>query len=75
MIIISNFLFNFTNFCIIICSLTKLPPSGLLFSAAVNTELVAKPLILGILFYSPISRILKRFDYFYNIFHFLIRYY
>ena len=34
----SNLLFNFTNFYIIVC----------LFSTAVNAELVAKPVILGI---------------------------
>ena len=52
----SNFLFNFTNFCIVICFLTKPLASGILFSTAVNAELVAKPVILGILFSS--SRIL-----------------
>ena len=47
---ISNFLFNFTNFCVIICFfLTKLLTSGILFSTAVNAEVVAKPSILGIL--------------------------
>ena len=49
MIMISNFLFNFTNFYIIICFLTKLLIPDNLISTAVYAELVAKPLILGIL--------------------------
>ena len=49
MIMISDFLLNFTNFCVIICFLTKLLTSGILFSTAINAELIAKPLILGIL--------------------------
>ena len=52
MIIINNFLFNFTNFCIIIWFFfTKLLTLGILFSTAVNAELVAKPLILNFTFY------------------------
>ena len=43
---ITNFLFNFTYFCVFF---TKLLTSGILFSTAVNAELVAKPVILGIL--------------------------
>ena len=47
---ISNFLFKFTNFCVIICFfLTKLLTLGILFSTAVNAEVVVKPSILGIL--------------------------
>ena len=46
---IINFIFNFTNLCIVICFFTKLLTSGILFSTAVNAELVAKPVILGIL--------------------------
>ena len=49
MIMISNFLFNFTNFCVIISFFIKPLTSGILFSTAVNPEVVAKPLILGIL--------------------------
>ena len=41
MIVIINVIFNFTNLCIV--------TSGILFPAVVNAELVAKPLILGIL--------------------------
>ena len=46
---IINFIFNFTNLCIVICLFTKLLTSGILLSTAVNAELVAKPLILSIL--------------------------
>ena len=49
MIVISKFRFNFSNFCVIICFLTKLLILGILFSAAVNAAFVAKPLILGTL--------------------------
>ena len=49
MTIISNFLFNFINFCVIISFLTRLLTSGTLFSTAVRTVVVvAKLLILGI---------------------------
>ena len=45
-----NLIFNFTNFCIIICFFfTKLLTPGILFSAAVNAELIARPVILGLL--------------------------
>ena len=44
---ISNFLFNFINFCVAVCFLTKLLTFGIL--TAVNAELVANPVILGIL--------------------------
>ena len=47
---ISNFLFDFTNFCVIVCFLTKLLTFGILFSTAVNAELVAKSVVQGILF-------------------------
>ena len=46
---VSKFLFNFSNFCVIICFLTKRLILGILFSTAVNAASVAKPLILGIL--------------------------
>ena len=49
MIMISDFLLNFTNFCVIICFLTKLLTSDILFSTAVNAELISKPIILAIL--------------------------
>ena len=44
-----TFFSNFTYFCVIICFLTKLLTSGILFSTAVNLDLAPKPLILGIL--------------------------
>ena len=46
---IINLLSNFTDCYIIICFLTKPLTSGILFSTAVNAELVAKPVILDIL--------------------------
>ena len=49
MTMIINFTFNFPNFCVIVCFLTKPPRKGVLFSTVVNAKLVAKPLILGIL--------------------------
>ena len=51
MIMISRFLFNFTNACVIVCFFffTKLLILGILFSTAVNVAFVVKPLILGIL--------------------------
>ena len=46
----SNFIFNFTNFCVIISFfLTKLLTLGILFSTVVRAVVVAKLLILGIL--------------------------
>ena len=49
MIMISNFLFNFINFCVIVSFfLTKLLTLGILFPTAVRTVLVAKLLILVI---------------------------
>ena len=48
MIMISKFLFNFTNFCVIVSFLTKLLTLGILFSTAVRALVVAKLLILGI---------------------------
>ena len=48
MTMISNFLFNFINFCIIVNFSTKLLISGILFSIAVRAVLVAKLVMLGI---------------------------
>ena len=51
MTMISNFLFNSINFCVIVSFfLTKLLTLGILSSTTVNAEIVAKPLMLGILF-------------------------
>ena len=49
MTIISNLLFNSVNFCVIVRFFIKLLKFDILFSTAVNAEVVAKPLILGIL--------------------------
>ena len=49
MIMVCKFTFDFSNFCVIICFLTKLLIIGILLSTVVNEELVAKPLIPGIL--------------------------
>ena len=48
-IISSNFIFNFTNFCVIVSFLTKLLITGNLFSTAVRAVVVGKLVILGIL--------------------------
>ena len=56
MIMISKFIFKFTNFCVIICFfLTKLLTSDVLFSTVVNAVFVASPLISGILFSNSAS--------------------
>ena len=53
MIMISNFLFNFINFSVIISFfLTKLLTLGILFSTALRVVFVAKLVILGI---SPLT--------------------
>ena len=53
MIMISNFLFNFINFCAIVSFfLTKLLTLATLFSTALRAVLVAKLVILGI---SPLT--------------------
>ena len=49
MIMISKFLFNVGNFCVIVCFLTKPLTSGILFSTVVNAVLVAKLPTSGIL--------------------------
>ena len=48
MIVISNFLFNFINVCVIVRFLTKLLTLGILFSTAVKAVVVATLVILGI---------------------------
>ena len=50
MIISSSFIFNFTNFCVIVSFLTKLLTLGISYSTAVRVVVVAKLLILSILF-------------------------
>ena len=50
-VISSDFIFNFTNFCVIVSFfLTNLLTLGVLFSTAVKAVVVAKLVILGILF-------------------------
>ena len=44
-----NFVFNFTNFCVIVSFLTKLLTLAILFSIAVRAVVVAKLVMLGIL--------------------------
>ena len=44
---IINFFLNFINFCIIPVFLTKLLTLRILFSTAINAEVVTKPIILG----------------------------
>ena len=46
---ISNFLFNFINFCVIVSFLSKLLSLGILFSTVARAVVVAKLVILGIL--------------------------
>ena len=48
MTMISNFIFNFINFCIIVSFLTKLLTGGTLFSTAVREVIMAKLVILDI---------------------------
>ena len=48
----SNFIFNFTDFCVIIIFSTKLLKSGILFSTAVRAAVEAKLVILVI---SPLT--------------------
>ena len=52
MIISSSFIFNFTNFYVILSFLTKLLTLGISYSTAVRVVVVAKLLILSILFLS-----------------------
>ena len=50
MFMISNFILNFTNLCVISVFLTKLLVLGILFSTVVDAVFVARLLILGTLF-------------------------
>ena len=49
MIMVSNFLFSFINFCVTVSFLINLIASGIMFSTVVNVEFAAKPVIPGIL--------------------------
>ena len=55
MIMVGKFLFNFSNFCVIVCFLTKLLTLGILFSTAVNAVFATKLLTSGILFSKSVS--------------------
>ena len=74
MIMIINFIFNFTNFCIVICFFfAELLTSGILFLIAVNAELIAKPAILGILPSTSVILALKSvFNQVTNVKNFLV---
>ena len=48
----SNFIFNFTTFCFIVSFSTKLLTLRILFSTVVRSAVVAKLVILGILFFT-----------------------
>ena len=48
MTMISNFIFNFIDFCVIVSFLTKLLTGGILFSTAVREVIMAKLVILDI---------------------------
>ena len=50
--IISNFIFHFTIFCVLVSFSTKLLTLGILYSTAVKAVVVAKLVILGI---SPLT--------------------
>ena len=49
MIMVSNFLFSFINFCVTVSFLINLIASGIMFTTVVNVEFAAKPVIPGIL--------------------------
>ena len=49
MIMISNFLFNFTIFCVILSFLTELLTLGILFLTTVRVVVLDKLVMLGIL--------------------------
>ena len=52
MIMISNFLFNFVNFCALVSFFTDVLTLGILFSTELRAVLAAKLVILGI---SPLT--------------------
>ena len=56
--IMIKFIFNMSNFCVIICFLTKLLTLGILFSIAVNAVFVAKLLISETLFSNSVILVL-----------------
>ena len=58
MIMVSEFSFSFSNFCVIVCFLTKLLTLGIVFSIVVNADFAAKLLTSGILFSNSVSLVL-----------------
>ena len=54
MIMVSNFLFSLVNICVIVSFLDKLLTLGILFSTAVRAVVVAKLVILRILFLTSV---------------------
>ena len=71
MIMMSKFFFNFSNFCDIVCFLTKLLTLGILFSSAVNAVFVAQVPVFGILFstsliFAFLTRLLTPGNFFSN---------
>ena len=55
----SNSIFNFTNFCVIVSFLAKLRTLGILLSTAIRAVVVARLIILGILFLTSFIFALK----------------
>ena len=55
MIMIIKFIFNISNFSVILFFLSNLLTPGILFSTAVNAVFVIKLLISGILFFNSVS--------------------
>ena len=51
--------FNISNFCVIVCFLTKSLTLGILFSTAFNVVFVTKLLISGILFSNSVVLVLQ----------------
>ena len=55
----SNFIFNFTNFCVIVSFFTKLLTLGILSSTALRAVVVAKLIILGIYLLTSLILVLR----------------
>ena len=57
MIMIIKFIFNCYNFSVIVCFLSKLLTSRILFPTVVHSTFVANPLTLGILFSTIVNAV------------------
>ena len=55
----SNFIFNFTIFCVIVSFFNNLLTLGILFLTAVRAELVANLVMFGILFLTSFTLALR----------------